>query len=583
MSKLSNISSVAKYESKLLMRSWFYRIFLILAVLFLCFYNLAALVLEDSGVPWMIRALSSNIPYVNLLLLNTGQAVIAVFLSSEFLKTDKKLDTSEVFYVHPLSNAEYVIGKIWGNINVFFRLDLIIIAIVVVFNLASGIPIDWSAYVFYFFLICIPTLIYIFGLSVGLMLLLKNQAITFVLLLGYIALTLFYIADKFYYLFDYMVYSLPLVKSSIVGFTNMATLINHRLIYLFIGLGFVCLSIFLFRRLPNDKYGRYRWLVLSMIFMISGGYAAYNHVVPILEDGDKRAEYIEINNKHVHAPRMIVNNYDITVEQHPATISSEVTMKCVALENSSTFAFCLNPALVVREVKVAGRDLPYKRDNQIVIVDFGREMAQGDSATIMMKYDGSIDGSFCYLDIPDEIMREDYSRDMFRMDKKYSFHNKDYLLFTPETYWYPRPGTSYSSTDSDWQQDYFSNFRLTVKTMNGLKALSQGTMKWPLNQFQAKVTNSSYADPEEQRFGNMGGRSGGGRRQGGFGAPGGSGERAGRPGGGASGNGERAGRPEGGVSGDSTARTGRPERRPDDGSGERAGRDRKSTRLNSSH
>ena len=44
-------------------------------------------------------------------------------------------------------------------------------------------------------------------LSIFLMLVLRNQALTFILLLGYIGLTLFYIQDKFYYLFDYMVYN----------------------------------------------------------------------------------------------------------------------------------------------------------------------------------------------------------------------------------------------------------------------------------------------------------------------------------------------------------------------------------------
>ncbi|EKC78537.1 xanthan lyase XalB, partial [human gut metagenome] len=62
-------------------------------------------------------------------MLNTGQAVVAVFLSSEFLKRDKKLDTSEVFYVRPLSNAEYVVGKIWGNLRVFLFLNLLVLAI----------------------------------------------------------------------------------------------------------------------------------------------------------------------------------------------------------------------------------------------------------------------------------------------------------------------------------------------------------------------------------------------------------------------------------------------------------------------
>lgn len=486
MSKLSNIRSVAKYESKLLMRSWFYRVFFVLAVLFLCFFNFAALISEDSGGFWLMKAISSNIPYVNLLFLNTGQAVIAVFLSSEFLKSDKKLDTSEVFYVHPLSNAEYVIGKIWGNMNVFFRLDLIIIAIVVVFNLASGVGVDWMAYVTYFFLICVPTLIYIFGLSVSLMLILKNQAITFVILLGYIALTLFYIEDKFYYLFDYMVYNLPLVKSSIVGFTNWAALINHRLIYLLLGLGFICISIFLFRRLPNTKYGRYRWLALAACFILAGCAAAYNHVSSILGEADKRVLYTDINNKYVNTPKMVIDNYEIVVEQHSESISSEVKMKGVALELSSVFTFCLNPSLQVREIKEGERELSFDREHQIVLVDFGRKLTKGDTVTFTMKYDGHIDDGFCYLDIPAEILQQEYSSVMFRIDKKYSFRTDNYLLFTPETYWYPRPGTSYSSENPDWQQAYFSHFHLTVKTINGLTAISQGTQKWPPARPKAK-------------------------------------------------------------------------------------------------
>lgn len=71
-------------------------------------------------------SIPSNIPYLILLLLNTGQAVIAIFLASDFLKRDKKLDTSEVFYVRPLSNAEYVIGKIWG-ICVFFCCSILLL------------------------------------------------------------------------------------------------------------------------------------------------------------------------------------------------------------------------------------------------------------------------------------------------------------------------------------------------------------------------------------------------------------------------------------------------------------------------
>ena len=203
MTFLSNIQSVAKYESKLLIRSWFFRVFTVLAIGITTLFNFLLFVSEDTFGFWIATSIPSNIPYLILLLLNTGQAVIAIFLASDFLKRDKKLDTSEVFYVRPLSNAEYVIGKIWGNLRVFLLLNLIIMSITVAFNLTSG-EVAWTAYLLYFLLISVPTLIFIIGLSIFLMLVLKNQALTFVLLLGYIGLTVFYIEDKFYYLFDYM-------------------------------------------------------------------------------------------------------------------------------------------------------------------------------------------------------------------------------------------------------------------------------------------------------------------------------------------------------------------------------------------
>ena len=357
MSFINNIQSVAKYESKILIRSWFFKVFTILAILILGFFDFALLIMEDSGGFWLVKAIPANLPYLNLLLLNTGQAVICIFLSSEFLKRDKKLDTSEVFYVRPLSNAEYVIGKIWGNLRVFLILNLIIMGIALLFNfMTSGMAVDWMAYILYFLLISIPTLVFIIGLSIFLMLVLKNQALTFIILLGYIGLTIFYISDKFYYLFDYMAYSLPLVKSTIVGFTNWETVLNHRAIYFFAGLAFIFFTIFLFRRLPNSSRSNYPWLLLSLCMLSISGAAGYKHVHSILLESDMRALYTAINNKYVHTPKMIIDRYDISFEQLPETFSSEVTMKGTALEPASVFTFCLNPGLQVQEITWGGEE-----------------------------------------------------------------------------------------------------------------------------------------------------------------------------------------------------------------------------------
>lgn len=473
---IHNIRSVAKYESKLLLRSWFFKVFTILAVLILTFFNFAMLVDKGQAVfMWVLRAVPANIPYVNLLLLNTGQAVIAIFLASEFLKRDKKLDTSEVFYVRPLSNAEYVIGKIWGNLKVFLVMNIIVLIVALVFNLvAKQTTVDWGAYVSYFFLISIPTLIFILGFSIFLMLVLKNQALTFVILLGYIGLTVFYISDKFYYVFDYMAYSLPLFKSTITGFVNMETIFTHRAIYLFLGLAFIFFTIFLFKRLPNSSRSHYPWVAVSLALFLMGVGFAYKHVGGSLEQNRLRDQYIALNNRYVHTPKITVDRYDITVEQQPSAFSATVHMTGAALETSGKFTFCLNPGLKVTRVQSEGKDLAFMQDKQILVADFGQPVAKGDSVRLSVEYGGTIDESICYLDIPEEVRIKKNSNFLINLGKRASFLTDDYLLVTPETYWYPRPGTAFSDESPDWQQTYFSRFDLKVKPLPGLFPLSQG-------------------------------------------------------------------------------------------------------------
>lgn len=475
MSFIQNIQTVAKYESKLLKRSWFFKIFATLAILILTIFSISFLISDDNYYGWMAISIPSNIPYINLFLLNTGQAVIAIFLASDFLKRDKKLDTSEVFYVHSLSNAEYVIGKIWGNLRVFLLLNLIILVMTFAINLmVPGSSVDILSYFEYFLIISIPTLIYILGLSIFLMLILKNQALTFIVLLGYIGLTLFYIFDKFYYVFDYMVYSLPLMKSTVVGFTNYDVILNHRGIYLFAGMAFICFTISMFGRLPNSSRSRYPWIVCGALSLFGSLACGYHHVSTITKESNIRLLYTSINNKYVDVPKMTIDKYRIDVEQDPDIISAEATMNGTALKTSSLFCFCLNPGLTVDEVSVAGKPVKFKRDHQLVLVDFDKEVAQDDSLSVTMKYHGRVDNNFCYLDIPKEVLREEYSRFLMKVDKKYAFQTKEYLLFTPETYWYPRPGTAYSDETPDWQQSYFSYFDLSVRPLPGLIPLSQG-------------------------------------------------------------------------------------------------------------
>lgn len=473
MSLFTTINSVARYERKLLFRSWFFRIFAILSLVPICFFNW--IFLKESP-EWTLRAIPSNIPYMNLLFLNVGQAIIAIFLASDFIKRDKKLDTSEVFFVKPMSNVAYVIGKTWGTLQMFLGLNLVALAIGLVMNsLIDEAWIDWSASVFYFFVISVPTLVFIIGLSYFMMTLLKNQGITFVLLLGYIAFTLFYVKEKCYYLFDYIGYNLPLMKSDVVGFTNLHQILMLRGMYLLLGLGLIGLTIFKLERLPNTRRGKHISLLVTLLLLGSGFSTMYFYISGYNQVEDDRENFLTLNNNYARGAVIRPLHYDISLTQHPDSVSSTLIFKGVALQNTKELIFTLNPGLKLRNLKLDNRQVPYRREAQIICIEPEKEIAAGDTLQLSFDYGGTINRHFCYLDIEAEEFNKTQNVMMFNVDKQYAFVTPRFLMLIPECYWYPRPGTSYSAEHPDWQQSFFADYSLSVKPLAGLTPVSQGS------------------------------------------------------------------------------------------------------------
>ena len=58
-------------------------------------------------------ALASHVPWLGNYLYAIIQAVIVIFLSGNFLQSDRKLDTTGVIWVRPVTNSAYIAGKVW--------------------------------------------------------------------------------------------------------------------------------------------------------------------------------------------------------------------------------------------------------------------------------------------------------------------------------------------------------------------------------------------------------------------------------------------------------------------------------------
>ncbi len=477
MISLHNIFSIAKYERKTLFRSWFFRIFSVLSLFVLFGMNFGMIIEGGGDEGWAIRAIPSAIPYFNLLILNVAQAVIAVFLASDFLKRDKKLDTTEVIYMRSMTNGEYVIGKTLGNMQVFMILNIAVVIMALIFNaLAQNTAIAWESYIVYLLLISIPTLVFIMGLSFLLMSVIRNQAITFVLVLGYIGITLFLLQAKYYYIFDYMAFNIPMLSSDIVGFGNLEVILIHRGMYFGLGVGFIFLTIFLLKRLPQSETMTWFSIVFSIVFIAGAGYLGFEHIYTFKQNDNLRAEIIELNNKYVEQSVPSILHHDINVEHKGEQIDVVSTMTVLNDKSKplDKLIFSLNAGLQVSDLKINGTETPFLRDKHLIIISDQVNIQIGDSAKVELTYSGKIDETYCYLDIEEEDRLEKYGKFVLNVDKRYAFITPEYVLLTKEANWYPKTGVTYSDKDVSWHHPEFVDFSLKVKTSEGMQAVSQG-------------------------------------------------------------------------------------------------------------
>ncbi len=263
------IRIVGLYEAKTLWRSWFFRIFSGLSLLIIILLDVIQFALPFSQ--WMNRGMGVSVPYMNLVLLTAAEADIGVFLASEFLKFDRSLDTTEAVYARSMTNTEYVLGKTLGVLAVFVVLNVVVLAISFVFNFFfTEVPVVPSAYLFYPLLLSLPTLLFIFGLSFLVMSLVCSQAITFILLLGYIAGTLFFLGGKAHGIFDYMGIRIPLMYSDFVGFGDISDILLQRGAYLLFGLGCIFATALIIPRLIQSHLMRIISATLAICFILSG-------------------------------------------------------------------------------------------------------------------------------------------------------------------------------------------------------------------------------------------------------------------------------------------------------------------------
>lgn len=478
MAFLQNIGIVARYEAKTLRRSWFFRLFSIGSLIIFTFLNIG-LFSPVGNESWESVAIPSTLPLINLYLLNIGQAIVVIFLASDFLKRDKKLDTNEVLYTRPISNFEYVAGKTWGILRLFLSLNLVILSVGLVINIISkNMKVDILSYFEYILIISVPTLLFSLGLAFMLMLLIRNQAITFFLLLGFAALNMFYLWHRAGSVFDYMAFGLPVFKSGMTGFENHSLLFSQRLIYFSLGSALVFATTLMFKRLPQDTFQRQATFVLLLISTTGFGYSVYNTLNTHFRNENLKKSVIGVNRMFEKEVFPSTIAADIELLHKGKTIEASAFMKIIN-DNEvplSYYLFSLNPGLSVSKITSGTGELPFETTGHIIKVNPGKILDPGGYDSLTIYYSGKVHEAFCYPNYSDNIKDNRYRILMVNVRKRQAFLEDDYVLLTPEVQWYPATGLNYYPTNPARIKIDFARYVLRAKSEKNLKVVSQG---WP--------------------------------------------------------------------------------------------------------
>ena len=476
MKTIRTIGTIAWFELLILFRSWFFRIFsgLILLVLFV----MNVQILNDNGGNWAVKAIPANIPYFNILILSLTQAFIAMFLALDFLKRDKKLDTSEVIYTRSMTNWAYIWGKTIGVLTVFMFLNILVMILALVINLIMGdIPVNWMAYLYYPLIISIPSLIFILGFSFIIMSVFKNQAIALVILLGYTGMVMFFGKDKLDFLFDYMGFRLPMVHSDMIGFGFEAKLLLQRGIYFLLGMAGISGSILLMKRLPQSKFHTTAAWAMTISLTVAGLAAIFVYSGKTTGDIRFRNEMITLDDQNNKYPSLKLDACDLDIKHRGRSIAvvAEQTLRNGAAEPIQKTVFSLNPGMKLTTLTADGASVKFERKGHLVIADLPQALNAGQPIKVRFEYEGPVDERVCNLDIKDVQYNEKWGPDfLISIRKRYAMIEPGYVLLTPESAWYPIPGVLHGSTLSVLPAWNFSSFTAKVETRTGLQPVMQG-------------------------------------------------------------------------------------------------------------
>jgi len=486
---MNKIIIVAKYETKMLLRTWKFWILAILGMFFPILMNVAIIIMRRIGEGPGEFHLESTAAYLLFYFYSYAQAIVVIFLASDFREKDKKAKIIEVMSSRPISNFQYIFGKYLGLMGPVIVLALIVVFLSTVLTLIVNHKLIIAPYIFLLLLMNIPALIFITAFIIFISSVVRNSAVVFISICAYMFLIIWTMVkhmwsfNKLYLLLDYGCFFLPMFPSDLVGIVNMEFVLLQRLLYVCLGIFFISISVILYPRLKQSRFLAVTSSLTGIIFLFLA-LAIFRHFWN--EETDRK----NIVNNELSAGKEITNteglkikHYDFAIdlftENSPLQVSTEVTFEKEENVKIETIVLNLNPGLKITAIKdKAGNELAFERKESNIIIQTGNSgINENGNFKLDISYEGEIDETRNFIN------REENDRgEVDKYDGPWMKENVTHLLredmvfLFSESHWYPALGKAYGYEYPDRPPVSFFTMNARVSSLPDIRVLTQGDL-----------------------------------------------------------------------------------------------------------
>jgi ABC-type transport system involved in multi-copper enzyme maturation permease subunit len=493
MFDLTGILGLAKYEAKLLRRTWKFWILTVLGMLYLVGINIYFSVLHTffSGYSGTVGLLSAGLVLqIVYSYFVTLFSVLLIWFCYDFLHKDRKCRVEGVLHSRPLSSFGLVWGKFLGALIPTFGVVLLltVISVSLRFIPIFQMPFRLGPYLQHIFVTTLPAMAFVIALVFFLTVVTKSRVAAIIIAHAYVIIDLVFVIGfgwwikvQFVPLVDFSGYALTTFHSDLIGFTGFGLLLAQRGYIIALTVLLLALTAWFYPRLKQAaRVSRAIQATAAVSLIVAVGYIGWGlwagHNDYTLREA-ARAEQQAL----VDSPLTRVTHYEIDLDlTNGDTLAAEakLTVRNDGAETQEQLVFVLNSGLTVTSVTGdGGGELAFERGPTTLSVTVPGLMP-GNETVVTVAYAGGLDQNSLFLGGKHEYTELDGQQrnNVAILGYLPSFIHSRFAALLPQARWYPSPNVDYGHSWPAERPDNFATAELRVTVPRGQTVVTQGEM-----------------------------------------------------------------------------------------------------------